>query len=242
MQPSSRTEPELASSYGLTPSDFDRYARQLAVPELGVLGQRRLKAARVAVVGAGGLGSPALSYLAAAGVGTLTVIDADTVAESNLHRQPLHGQPDLDCLKVDSAATALKRLNPEVRIERRPIRLIGDNALELLAGHDAIVDGSDNFDTHYCLDDAAAELGIPCVWGSVLGWQGQTGVSWAKHGPRYRDLYPLPPDEHETLSCAGGGVIGTVCGVIGSIMATQVVKLLAGIGSPQFGTVLFFDG
>ncbi|MGH3426930.1 MAG: HesA/MoeB/ThiF family protein, partial [Mycobacteriales bacterium] len=152
MQSSQNTETEPAQTSGLTPQDFDRYARQLAVPELGAAGQQRLKASKVAVVGAGGLGSPVLSYLAAAGVGALTVIDADTVAESNLHRQPLHGQPDLNCLKVDSAATALERLNPEVRVERRPIRLTGDNALELLAGHDAIVDGSDNFDTHYCLD------------------------------------------------------------------------------------------
>jgi len=227
----------------LTPTDFDRYSRQLAVPDLGVAGQRRLKAARVAVIGAGGLGSPVLSYLAAAGVGHLTIIDADTVDESNLHRQLLHGTPDIGRRKIASALDALRRTNPHVHLTTHAARLDPTNAQSLLAGHDVIVDGSDNFDTHYCADDTAAGLGLPCVWGSVLAWQGQTGVSWAAYGPRYRDLYPVIPDDANTatLSCTTGGVIGTVCAIIGSVMATEVIKLITGRGNVQLGRVLLFD-
>jgi adenylyltransferase/sulfurtransferase len=228
----------------LVPSEFDRYSRQLSVPDLGVAGQRRLKAARVAVIGAGGLGSPVLSYLAAAGVGHLTILDADTVAESNLHRQLLHGSPDIGRNKIDSAADALRRIRPDVDLITHAARLDHTNAADLLTGYDIIVDGSDNFDTHYCADDTAARLRTPCVWGSVLRWQGQTGVSWAEYGPRYRDLYPVPPNDANTaaLSCATGGVVGTVCAVIGSVMATETIKLITGCGSVPLGRVLMFDG
>ena len=226
----------------LSSDDFERYAPQLALPEIGAAGQARLKAGRVAVVGAGGLGSPVLSYLAAAGVGSLTVIDGDTVALSNLHRQLLHSTSDVGRDKAKSAFDALTASNPDVVVTTHATVLTGYNAHELLAGHDLVVDGSDNFATHYLLDDAAAELDLPCVWGSVLRWHGQTSVSWVGHGPRYRDLYPNQTATPADASCSAEGVLGPVCGVIGSIMATQVITLLTGAGTPLLGSLLLFDG
>ncbi len=234
--------PLVSPSTNLPMPDFDRYARQIRLSDVGVLGQRRLGSSRVAVVGTGGLGSPVLSYLAAAGVGHLTIIDDDTVAESNLHRQLLHATSDVGRSKVASAAEALTNLNPNVTVSLAPTRLHPGNADELLREQDLLIDGSDNFATHYTVDDAAAELGIPCVWGSVAQFMGQTSISWAAYDVRYRDVYPQEPLANAAVSCADGGVLGPICGVIGSVMATEAIKLITGAGTPLLGTLLVFDG
>lgn len=237
-----------------------RYARQTVLPEIGEEGQRRLRAARVLVVGAGGLGSPVLLYLAAAGVGTLGVVDDDVVDVSNLHRQVLHGTDDTGRCKTASAADALGRLDPGVRVVQHPERLTADNALELLGEYDLVVDASDGTPTRYLLDDACGLAGVPCVWGSVLGFSGQVSTSWVPvadddglaghdgphrpgaagvHGPCYRDVFPEPPDS--APSCAEVGVLGSVCAVVGSVMATEALKLLTGTGDPLVGRVLLLD-
>ncbi|HYI32113.1 MAG TPA: ThiF family adenylyltransferase [Glaciibacter sp.] len=219
----------------------ERYARQLALPGFGVAGQSRLGGARVLVVGAGGLGSAVLPLLASAGVGTIGVIDDDRVELSNLHRQPIHGTKDVGRSKVDSAAETLADLNPRTTVFPIDDRLTSSNALELFAQYDLVLDGSDNFPTRYLANDAAALVGIPLVWGAVSQYSGQTGVAWAASGPQYRDLFPTPPKPGSVLSCAEGGVMPTVCSVIGSIMATEALKLLAGIGEPLVGRVVTFD-
>ena len=224
----------------LSAGELPRYARQTTLPELGVLGQERLRAARVAVVGAGGLGCPVLSYLAVAGVGSLTVIDSDVVELSNLHRQPLYGMVDIGESKALRAAVTLRAHNPDVRVTPQPVRLSEMNAPDLLRDHHLIIDGSDTFATHYLVDDVTAELGIACVWGSVAGFSGQTSVSWPPYGPRYRDLYPQEP--LGAPSCAETGVLGPVCGAIGSLMATEAIKLLTGLGTPLLGTLVVYDG
>ena len=238
--------PLVAPGADLDGEELARYSRHVILPQVGVRGQRRLKAARVAVVGAGGLGSPVLLYLAAAGVGRIGVIDADVVDVSNLQRQVVHGQSDLGRLKVDSAADAVAEVNPHVEVVRHPQRLDSANALDLLGGYDLVVDGADNFPTRYLVGDACELLGLPEVWGSIYRFDGQVSVFWARppdggRGPVYRDLFPEPPPPGSVPSCAEGGVLGILCAAIGSVMATEAVKLICGFGEPLLGRLLVFD-
>lgn len=225
----------------LTRDELERYARHLSLPEIGSLGQRRLRNARVLVIGAGGLGAPALQYLAAAGVGTLGIVDDDVVALTNLQRQVIHTVADLGRLKTDSAADAVARLNPLVEVRTHPVRLTADNAVELVGQYDLVLDGTDNFATRYVVSDAATVTGRPCVWGSILRFQGQVSVFWAQHGPTYRDLYPEAPPPGEVPSCAEGGVVGILPATIGSIMTTEAIKLITGTGEPLIGRILMHD-
>ena len=225
----------------LTAAERARYARHLLLPGFGPDAQRRLRAARVAVVGAGGLGSPVLAYLAAAGVGELVVIDDDVVEASNLQRQVLHGVASLDRPKVDSAAEAVARIDPSVRVVRHRERLTDATADRLLAGVDLVVDGADNFATRYAVADACTRLGVPEVFGSVLRFDAQVGVFWAGRGATYRDVFPVPPPAGSVASCAEAGVLGALCGVVGSVMAVEAVKLLTGVGEPLVGRLLVLD-
>ncbi len=225
----------------LTPAQVRRYSRHLLLPDIGVVGQRRLLSARVLVVGAGGLGSPVLLYLAAAGVGTLGIVDDDVVEESNLQRQVVHGQSALGRAKVDSAAERVVEVNPEVDVVRHGVRIDADNALDLVAGYDLVIDGTDNFATRYLVNDACAILDKPYVWGSIYRFDGQVSVFWALHGPTYRDLHPSPPPPGAVPSCAEGGVLGALCGAVGSVMATEAIKLITGAGEPLLGRVLVYD-
>ncbi len=225
----------------LTAEEMVRYSRHLLIPEFGLEAQRRLKNARVLVIGAGGLGSPVLQYLAAAGVGTLGIVDDDTVEISNLQRQVIHGVGDLGDLKAASAQRSLAQINPLVEVVLHPERLTSGNALELLGGYDLAVDGTDNFATRYLVNDAAALLGKPYVWGSILRFDGQVSVFWEKHGPGYRDLYPEAPPPGSVPSCAEGGVLGVLCASIGSLMGTEAVKLITGVGRTLLGRVLIFN-
>ena len=218
-----------------------RYARHLLIPDVGEVGQRRLANARVAVLGAGGLGSPALLYLAAAGVGTIGVIDPDVVETSNLQRQVVHGVNDVGRLKVESAAATLAEVNPLVRVVQHPVRLEAANALELLGNYDLVVDGTDNFATRYLVNDTCVLLGIPCVWGSIFRFDGQTSVFWGGHGPCYRCLFPEAPPAGSVPSCAEGGVLGVLCAAIGAAQTTEAVKLITGIGTPLLGRLLVHD-
>jgi sulfur-carrier protein adenylyltransferase/sulfurtransferase len=221
-----------------------RYARHLLIPDVGEVGQRRLANARVAVVGAGGLGSPALLYLAAAGVGTIGVIDPDVVEASNLQRQVVHGASDVGRRKVDSAADTIAEVNPLVEVVRHPVRLDSSNALEVLAGYDLVLDGTDNFATRYLVNDACVLLGVPCVWGSIYRFDGQVSVFWGGQGrgyPCYRCLFPDPPPPGSVPSCAEGGVLGLLCAAIGAAQGTEVVKLVVGMGEPLLGRLLVHD-
>jgi adenylyltransferase/sulfurtransferase len=225
----------------LTAAEAQRYARHLVLPGLGPLAQRRLKAARVLVVGAGGLGSPALLYLAAAGVGTIGIVDDDVVDVSNLQRQVVHTDADVGRRKVDSARDRVLAANPYVTVRTHPVRLTAANALEILADYDVVLDGADNFATRYLVDDACALLGVPDVWGSILGFDAQAAVFWAPHGPTYRDVFPSPPEPGSVPSCVDGGVLGALCATVGSVMATEAVKLVCGIGEPLVGRLLVLD-
>jgi len=218
-----------------------RYARHLTLPGVGHEGQRRLAAARVLVVGAGGLGSPVLLYLAAAGVGTIGVLDDDRVDVSNLQRQVLHGVPDVGRPKVDSARDRIADLDPRVTVRTHPVRLDASNALGILSGYDLVVDGTDNFPTRYLVADACEVLGLPVVWGSIFRFDGQASVFWAGRGPTYRDLFPVPPPPGSVPSCAEGGVLGVLCAAVGAVMATEAVKLICGIGEPLVGRLSVFD-
>lgn len=226
--------------------DWDRYARQLALPEVGVVGQRRLQDARVLLVGAGGLGSPSALYLAAAGVGHLTVVDDDRVERSNLQRQVLHRDADTGESKVRSAVAALRALNPAIDVIGREARLTTANVRQLLEGQHVVVDGSDNFATRYVVSDACVALGIPLVHGSVFRYEGQVSVFWPARpgdaGPCYRCLYPEPPPAELAPSCAEAGVLGAVPGIIGSLQAIEALKLLLGSGAPLVGRLLHYDG
>lgn len=226
---------------GLSAAELERYSRHIIIPEMGILGQRRLKNARVLVVGAGGLGSTILLYLAAAGVGTLGIIDDDIVDLSNLQRQIIHGVSDVGRSKLESARDALAELNPLVSLELHHLRLDASNALALFADYDLIVDGADNFATRYLVNDAAAILGKPYVWGSLARFDGQVSVFWEKHGPTYRDLYPEAPPAGSVPSCAEGGVFGMLCAAIGSMMVMEAVKLITGVGQTLLGRVLLFN-
>jgi sulfur-carrier protein adenylyltransferase/sulfurtransferase len=225
----------------LSADELRRYSRHLVLPEFGEPGQRRLKAGRVLLVGAGGLGSPLALYLAAAGVGTLGVVDADRVDETNLQRQVLHRTPDLGRPKADSARDAMLALNPHVRVVAHPERLTSGNALEILGGYDVVADGSDNFATRYLVNDACVLLGLPDVYGSVYRFEGQASVFGAPGGPCYRCLYPEPPPPGAVPDCAEAGVLGVLPGVIGTLQATEVIKLLTGVGRPLAGRLLLYD-
>ncbi|MBC7401588.1 MAG: ThiF family adenylyltransferase [Microbacteriaceae bacterium] len=223
------------------PPNALRYARQLALPGFGPEAQLRLADARVLVIGAGGLGSSVIPALAAAGVGTIGIIDDDTVELSNLHRQLAHGIADVGHPKARSAADAVAAIDPATTVHAIEARLTAGNALELFADYDLVVDGSDNFPTRYLANDAAVLSGIPLVWGAVSQYAGQAGVAWAARGPQYRDLFPAPPPLGSVLSCEAGGVLPSVVAVIGSIMAGEVVKIVTGIGTPLIGRVTTFD-
>ena len=225
----------------LTREELERYARHLTLPGIGTLGQRRLRNARVLVVGAGGLGSPALQYLAAAGIGTLGIVDDDVVAVSNLQRQVVHTTADVGRPKAVSAAEAVTALNPLVEVRTHPVRLDADNAVDIIGGYDLVLDGADNFATRYVVSDAAALTRTPCVWGSILRFEGQVSVFWAGHGPTYRDLYPEAPPDGEVPSCAEGGVFGMLPATVGAVMVTEAVKLVTGTGEPLLGRVLLHD-
>ena len=225
----------------LTREEHQRYARHLTLPEVGVDGQRRLKAARVLVVGAGGLGSPAALYLAAAGVGTLGLVDFDAVEVSNLQRQIVHGTPDVGRSKLDSAAARLHALNPLVRIERHETRLSSADALAIVAAYDVVVDGTDNFATRYLVNDACVLTRTPNAYGSIFRFEGQASVFAAPGGPCYRCLHPEPPPAGLVPSCAEGGVLGVLPGVIGTIQATEAIKLVLGVGEPLVGRFLVYD-
>ncbi|WP_033440139.1 adenylyltransferase/sulfurtransferase MoeZ [Saccharothrix sp. NRRL B-16314] len=229
----------------LTKEEVARYSRHLIIPDVGVDGQKRLKNAKVLVVGAGGLGSPALLYLAAAGVGTLGVVDFDIVDESNLQRQVIHGQSDIGKPKAESARDSVAEINPFVKVVLHQTHLNSENALDIFRDYDLILDGTDNFATRYLVNDAAVLLGKPYVWGSIFRFEGQVSVFWEDapngQGLNYRDLYPEPPPPGMVPSCAEGGVLGVLCASIGSIMVTEAIKLLTGIGDPLLGRLMVYD-
>lgn len=237
----SRPAPLVAPGPPLTAEQVSRFSRQLMLPGFGELAQRRLAAARVLVIGAGGLGSALVPYLAGSGVGTIGLVDDDTVELSNLHRQVSHGTADVGRAKVDSLADTVAGIDPACRVVRHRARLTAANALDVLAGYDLVVDGSDNFPTRYLVNDAATLRGIPLVWGSILRFHGQVGVSWQGQGPTYRDLFPVPPSPDEVLSCEQGGVLPGACAWVGALMSTEVVKLVTGVGEPLLGRVTTID-
>jgi sulfur-carrier protein adenylyltransferase/sulfurtransferase len=228
----------------LTIDEVRRYSRHLIIPDVGMDGQKRLKNAKVLVIGAGGLGSPALLYLAAAGVGTLGIVEFDEVDESNLQRQIIHKQSTVGQPKADSAAAAIKEVNPYVNIVLHDVRLDNDNVREIFTGYDLIVDGTDNFATRYMVNDAAYFLGIPYVWGSIYRFDGQASVfapTLTDDAPCYRCLYPEPPPPGMVPSCAEGGVLGVLCASIGSIQVNEAIKMLTGIGEPLVGKLMIYD-
>ena len=242
--------PLVSPAAELTRDEIARYSRHLIIPDLGMVGQQRLKSARVLVVGAGGLGSPTLLYLAAAGVGTLGIVDFDVVEESNLQRQIIHGSSDIGRPKAQSARDSLRETNPLVTVELHEFRLGVDNAVELFTGYDLIIDGTDNFATRYLVNDAAVLAHKPYIWGSIYRFSGQVSVFWEdapegpdgeKRGLNYRDLYPEPPPPGSVPSCAEGGVLGILCASIASVMGTEAIKLITGIGESLLGRVLIYD-
>ena len=225
----------------LTREQLARGSRHLLLAQIGVDGQRRLRNARVCVIGAGGLGAPVLQYLAAAGVGTIGIVDDDVVDVSNLQRQVIHGTADVGRAKVDSAADAIRALDPDIVVKKHHERLTSENVGTILSGYDVVVDGTDNFPTRYLVNDACVRLGLPEVWGSVLRFDAQTTVFWGREGVQLRDLFPEPPADDEVPSCAEAGVLGALCGQVGSVMATEVVKLVTGSGESLLGRVLVID-
>jgi molybdopterin/thiamine biosynthesis adenylyltransferase/rhodanese-related sulfurtransferase len=243
--PMSALPPLVEPAAELTKEEVARYSRHLIIPDVGVNGQKRLKNAKVLVIGAGGLGSPALLYLAAAGVGTLGIVDFDVVDESNLQRQVIHGQSDVGKLKAASAQESIAEINPLVKVHLHTDRLDSSNALEIFEQYDLIVDGTDNFATRYLVNDAAVLLGKPYVWGSIFRFEGQVSVFWEDapngKGLNYRDLYPEPPPPGMVPSCAEGGVLGVLCASIGSIMVTEAIKLITGIGETLLGRLISYD-
>jgi adenylyltransferase/sulfurtransferase len=225
----------------LTVDEVRRYSRHIIIPDVGMDGQKRLKNAKVLCVGAGGLGSPALMYLAAAGVGTLGIVEFDTVDESNLQRQIIHGQSDVGRSKAESAADSVREINPLINVNVHETRLDNDNVMELFSQYDLIVDGTDNFATRYMVNDAAVLLNKPYIWGSIYRFDGQASVFWSEHGPCYRCLYPEPPPPGMVPSCAEGGVLGVLCASIGSIQVNEAIKVLTGIGDPLVGSLMVYD-
>ena len=225
----------------LEPAELTRYARHLSLPEVGLAGQQRLKGARVLVVGAGGLGSPLTLYLAAAGIGTLGLVDFDEVDASNLQRQILHGTKDIGRKKLASAQDRLADINPHVDVITHAVRLSSDNALEILEPYDVVVDGTDNFPTRYLVNDACVLLGKPNVYGSIFRWEGQVSVFGHGDGPCYRCLFREPPPPGLVPNCAEAGVVGVLPGIIGSLQALEVIKLILGTGTSLSGRLLIFD-
>jgi adenylyltransferase/sulfurtransferase len=225
----------------LSHEEIRRYSRHLIMPQVGMAGQRKLKAASVLVVGLGGLGSPLAMYLAAAGVGRLGLVDYDTVSRSNLQRQLIHGTGNVGRTKLASATERIRDLNPNVQIDPYALPLTSENALDIFAPYDVIVDGTDNFPTRYLVNDACVLLGKPNVYGSIFRFDGQATIFYAKEGPCYRCLFPEPPPPGLVPSCAEGGVIGVLPGVIGTIQATETIKLVLGIGETLIGRLLLYD-
>jgi molybdopterin/thiamine biosynthesis adenylyltransferase/rhodanese-related sulfurtransferase len=226
----------------LTVEEVRRYSRHLIIPDVGMTGQKRLKNARVLCVGAGGLGSPALMYLAAAGVGTLGIVEFDVVDESNLQRQIIHSQHSIGQPKAESAKARIIEINPLIDVVLHNERLDSYNVMEIFGQYDLIVDGTDNFATRYLVNDACVLLNKPYVWGSIYRFEGQASVFWSEKGPCYRCLYPEPPPPGMVPSCAEGGVLGVLCASIGSIQVTEAIKVLTGIGDPLVGRLMTYDG
>lgn len=218
-----------------------QYSRHLLIPDLGRVGQRRIMNARVLCVGAGGLGSPVLLYLAAAGVGTLGIVDFDDVDISNLQRQIIHGQSDIGQSKVESAKKRILEINPDTNVQLHNVRLDVSNVMDIFSRYDLIVDATDNFATRYLINDACVLLKKPCVWGSIYRFDGQASIFWAEYGPCYRCLHPEPPPLGSVPNCAEGGVLGVLCASIGSIQATEAIKLITGIGQLLVGSVMIYD-
>jgi molybdopterin/thiamine biosynthesis adenylyltransferase/rhodanese-related sulfurtransferase len=232
---------EVVVPRALTPEQRERYSRHLLIPEIGAEGQQKLLDARVLLLGAGGLGSPTALYLAAAGVGTLGLVDNDAVDLSNLQRQVIHSNDRIGTLKVDSAEESIRALNPDVRVVKYPVRLDASNIVEIIEGWDVIVDGVDNFPTRYLLNDATVRLKIPVVSASILGFDGQLSVFKPYEGPCYRCLFREPPPAELAPSCGANGVLGVLPGTMGMLQATEVVKLILGIGEPAIGRLLLYD-
>ena len=225
----------------LTVDEVRRYSRHLIIPDVAMAGQQRLMSAKVLCVGAGGLGSPALMYLAAAGIGTLGIVEFDTVDESNLQRQIIHGQSDIGKSKAQSAKAKIAEINPYVNVVTHEVRLDNSNVMEIFSQYDIIVDGTDNFATRYLVNDACVLLKKPYVWGSIYRFDGQASVFWAEYGPCYRCLYPEPPPPGMVPSCAEGGVLGVLCATIGSIQTTEAIKVITGVGDPMIGSLIIYD-
>lgn len=225
----------------LTVDEVRRYSRHLIIPDVAMAGQQRLMNAKVLCVGAGGLGSPALMYLAAAGVGTIGIVEFDTVDESNLQRQIIHGQSDIGKSKAESAKEKISEINPYVQVITHEVRLDNSNVKEIFSQYDIIVDGTDNFATRYLVNDACVLLKKPYVWGSIYRFDGQASVFWAEYGPCYRCLYPEPPPPGMVPSCAEGGVLGVLCATIGSIQTTEAIKVITGVGEPIIGSLMIYD-
>jgi molybdopterin/thiamine biosynthesis adenylyltransferase/rhodanese-related sulfurtransferase len=225
----------------LTPEQRERYSRHLLVPEIGLEGQMKLLDAKVLLLGAGGLGSPAALYLAAAGVGTIGIVDNDIVDLSNLQRQVAHSNDRIGVPKVDSAEIAIKEINPDVKVEKHPVRLGADNVMEIIDGYDVVVDGLDNFPTRYLLNDASVRKQIPVVSASILGFDGQLSVFAPYEGPCYRCLYPTPPPAELAPSCGANGVLGVLPGVMGLLQSVEVIKLVTGAGEPLIGRLLLYE-
>jgi molybdopterin/thiamine biosynthesis adenylyltransferase/rhodanese-related sulfurtransferase len=232
---------EVETPRTLTAEQRERYSRHLLLPEVGLDGQQKLLDARVLLLGAGGLGSPAALYLAAAGVGTLGIVDNDEVDLSNLQRQVIHSSERIGVSKVDSAEQTINALNPDVNVEKYPVRLGADNIVEIISGYDVIVDGLDNFPTRYLLNDASVRLGIPVVSAAILGFEGQLSVFKPYDGPCYRCLFPVPPPAELAPSCGANGVLGVLPGTMGLLQATEVIKLILGEGEPLIGRLLMYD-
>src|SRR6476659_5566951 len=219
----------------LSQNEFARYSRHIIMPEVGLDGQKKLKAAKVLVIGTGGLGSPLALYLAAAGVGTLGLVDYDTVDASNLQRQIIHGTRDVGRSKCQSAADKLRDINPAVNVVLHEARFTSQNAMEIARPYDVVVDGTDNFPTRYLTNDVCVFLGKPNVYGSIFRFEGQASVFYAEHGPCYRCLYPEPPPPGLVPSCAEGGVLGVLPGIVGCLQANEAIKLILGVGNPLIG-------
>jgi sulfur-carrier protein adenylyltransferase/sulfurtransferase len=225
----------------LTAEQRERYSRHLVIPEIGLEGQLKLLDSKVLLLGAGGLGSPAALYLAAAGVGTLGIVDDDVVDLSNLQRQVAHSNDRIGVPKVDSAEVSINAINPDVKVEKHPVRLGADNILEIIQGYDVVLDGLDNFPTRYLLNDASVRLGIPVVSASILGFDGQLSVFKPHDGPCYRCLYPTPPPAELAPSCGAAGVLGVLPGVMGLLQSVEVIKLVTGAGEPLIGRLLLYE-
>jgi len=234
-------QPLVSTMADLSNEEIKRYSRHLIMPEVGIEGQRRLKAASVLLIGTGGLGSPTSLYLAAAGIGRMGLVDYDIVDSSNLQRQVIHGMSTVGLSKLDSAEIRLRDLNPDIVIEKYNVPLTSENALEIFEDYDVIVDGTDNFPTRYLVNDACVKLGKPNVYGSIFRFEGQLSVFYAKEGPCYRCMFPEPPPPGLVPSCAEGGVLGILPGTIGTMQATEAIKLLLGIGNPMIGRMLLYD-